>query len=279
MILDALTRAEHERQLESQPDLNFVTPVKQRKTKPNNIALLVGVGLLVNALVLTFFLWPQAEQSEIAIVQPAGELSPVQEKNAQEVVPTQIPKVAEAPAPVSSSVAQNKVVIDQQGIPTQMSSPERPLVMEASKQVTPEMDRPLIYEAKHTTNKPVTHTKKSSSGNVSFSATELDINGSDKVLTQAPKLLIDQGAQQPSRTQSLVPKLKDLPESSRLALNQYEINVHVFDDNPQRRFVLINMDKYKQGERIANNGPLVEEITKDGVIVDYGNGRALLPPK
>ncbi len=74
-------------------------------------------------------------------------------------------------------------------------------------------------------------------------------------------------------------KVRDLPESARSNLNQYEVNVHVFDDDPIRRFVLINMDKYKEGDRIANNGPLVEEITPAGVVVDYGNGRALLPPK
>ena len=39
------------------------------------------------------------------------------------------------------------------------------------------------------------------------------------------------------------------------------------------------MDKYKEGDHIANNGPLVEEITPAGVVVNYGNGRALLPPK
>ena len=33
MILDALTRAEHERQLEKQPNLKFVAPVKQRQKK------------------------------------------------------------------------------------------------------------------------------------------------------------------------------------------------------------------------------------------------------
>ena len=72
--------------------------------------------------------------------------------------------------------------------------------------------------------------------------------------------------------------LKDLPEGTRSSLSQYEVNVHVFDDDPIRRFVLINMDKYKEGDRIINNGPLVEEITPAGVVVDYGNGRALIPP-
>ena len=44
-------------------------------------------------------------------------------------------------------------------------------------------------------------------------------------------------------------------------------------------FVLINMDKYKQGDQISGNGPLVQEITRDGVVIDYGDGQALLPPK
>ena len=76
-----------------------------------------------------------------------------------------------------------------------------------------------------------------------------------------------------------MPSLKDLPESSRNNLSQYEVNVHVFDDDSSRRFVLINMDKYKEGDRIINNWSLVEEITPEGVVVEYGIGRALLPAK
>ncbi len=54
MILDALTRAEHERQLEKQPDLKFVTPVKPQKNNPNKIWLWVGLVALANALILFF---------------------------------------------------------------------------------------------------------------------------------------------------------------------------------------------------------------------------------
>ena len=173
--------------------------------------------------------------------------------------------------------------------------------MEANNLQTPEVDRPLFYESKQPNAKPATPKPKyasatakpststtKSKGKVSFSSTELSADDAVPIINK-PKLLIDQGdeinnntvnALPSSRANSgFVPNVRDLPESSRASLNQYEINVHVFDDNPTRSFVLINMDKYKEGDRIANNGPIVEAITSEGVVVDYGNGRALLPAK
>ncbi|MEJ2114742.1 MAG: general secretion pathway protein GspB [Gammaproteobacteria bacterium] len=111
---------------------------------------------------------------------------------------------------------------------------------------------------------------------MSFSATELSDVESTPILNK-PKLLIDGVGE--NNSFNSVPSVRDLPESSRNKLNQYEVNVHVFDDNPIRRFVLINMNKYKEGDRITDGGPLVEQITSTGVVVDYGSGRALLPSK
>ncbi len=281
MILDALTRAEHERQLEKQPDLKFVSPVKQRQKKPNNAWLWVTMALFANVLVLIIFLRAGTNSNETTEIVTNNSANSDADSVIQTPLRTQIDEetvVSEA-APASTMDSDAMAVI--------VPSEDRPLAMELESKITPEIDRPLIYEAKQakTTQQSgsdynsipaeVTTASTPSIGEVAFSQTELSLDESAQPIANAPKLLIDQGETKPSIPNVL--NLKDLPESPRNNLNQYEVNVHVFDDDPKRRFVLINMGKYKEGERIANNGPLVEEITRNGVIVDYGNGRALLP--
>ncbi|HED19191.1 MAG TPA: hypothetical protein ENI74_06785 [Gammaproteobacteria bacterium] len=46
------------------------------------------------------------------------------------------------------------------------------------------------------------------------------------------------------------------------------LDVHVYSDLPQDRFVLVNLRKYRTGERLQE-GPLVDEITPEGVILSF----------
>ena len=286
MILDALTRAEHERQLEKQPDLKFVTPVKPQKKNPNNIWLWVGLAVLANALILFLVIRALSGgvENEIEIASTDTDVPTVPQPNYQQVSQPQPLKqetveVVNIEMPVSNQQQLQQI---EDALPEEV----RPLAMEANNMQVPEVDRPLVYESKQVITKPIHSTPKpiieanaasaSSKGKVSFSSTELSDEESTPILNK-PKLLI-KGVSN-SKSFDSVPSVRDLPESSRSNLSQYEINVHVFDDDPIRRFVLINMNKYKEGDRIMNGGPLVEEITPTGVVVDYGGGRALLPSK
>lgn len=293
MILDALTRAEHERQLEKQPDLKFVTPVKPQKNSPNKIWIWVGFAVLVNALILLLIVRTLSGGAENDIPEASVSTEPQQPAIESLVMNESIEAKAQQPSQTTTgqtlddkSLLQEstQMVNDrQQEIQNTLPVDTRPLAMEANSVQMPEVDRPLLYESKQPSLKAQVAIKKSpakvpnpASGNVSFSSTELSADDAIPVINK-PKLLID-GVSNRGNS-SNVQNVRDLPESSRANLNQYEVNVHVFDDDPIRRFVLINMDKYKEGDRIVNNGPLVEEITPAGVVVDYGNGRALLPPK
>ena len=293
MILDALTRAEHERQLEKQPDLKFVNPVKPQKKNPKKIWLWVALGILVNALILFIAIRAITDNKDTSNQMVAAQNQTTQKSVTPPSVTTSQQSLQQDDSFFENENSNQQRVHSDLVDPTRPNELEesRPLAMELETAQSPSLDRPLIYESKQTSpsntdrnsqkpaNAPSTNTQK---GSVSFSATELSVGDSAPII-EKPKLLIDQGESvasnmQPSSSSS-VPKLRDLPESSRNDLNRYEVNVHVFDTDPIRRFVLINMDKYKEGDRIANNGPLVEEITPQGVVVDYGSGRALLPPK
>jgi len=61
----------------------------------------------------------------------------------------------------------------------------------------------------------------------------------------------------------------------RQGLPALEINGHVYAENPQQRFVFINWQAYREGDRIGGSqGPLLERITPEGVVVDFGSARA-----
>jgi general secretion pathway protein B len=285
MILDALTRAEHERQIEKQPDLKFVSSVIPRQKKSNNIWLWVILGLLANAAVLAILLRSDTGTNEVTEVAKIDRtVNPNALAAAQTPVQTQVTEEVVAPAVEPISAIEGVAT-------TNPSTVDRSLAVELGNKIIPELDRPLLYEAKQAKTSPQSKifakaktpiargstATSPAKGVVSFSKTELEFDEASQSITNAPKLLIDQGETNPSA--AYVPSLEDLPDGLRSNLSQYEINVHVFDDDPQRRFVLINMNKYKEADHIANNGPLVEEITREGVIVDYGNGRALLPSK
>ncbi len=59
-------------------------------------------------------------------------------------------------------------------------------------------------------------------------------------------------------------------------LPELHLDVHVYATRPTERFVYINMRRYKEGSTLQE-GPRVERIRRDGVVLDYRGLRFLLP--
>ncbi|HEU5468504.1 MAG TPA: general secretion pathway protein GspB [Steroidobacteraceae bacterium] len=59
-------------------------------------------------------------------------------------------------------------------------------------------------------------------------------------------------------------------------LPELSIDLHVFTDNPAKRAVFINGRRYTQGAQIAE-GPVVEEITREGAVLSWRGRRFTLP--
>lgn len=72
------------------------------------------------------------------------------------------------------------------------------------------------------------------------------------------------------------PTYGDLNAQGALQLGDMHLDIHVYSDKPQDRFVFVNMRKYKE-KATLDEGPVVREITPDGVILDYRGTRFLLP--
>lgn len=75
---------------------------------------------------------------------------------------------------------------------------------------------------------------------------------------------------------ALLPSATELRLNGELQLPDFHIDLHVFNDNPANRFVFINTNKYRQGDRMTE-GPVVEQITRDGVVLDFRGRRFMLP--
>jgi general secretion pathway protein B len=82
-------------------------------------------------------------------------------------------------------------------------------------------------------------------------------------------------ARQPVNTATL-PTLQELLANGAVSLPELHVDIHVYSENAGDRFVFINMVKHKEGSRLAE-GPLVEEITPDGVVLNQDGMSFLLP--
>lgn len=70
--------------------------------------------------------------------------------------------------------------------------------------------------------------------------------------------------------------INELRADGTLQLPELHLDIHVFNEKPAERFVFINMGKYKEGDAL-NEGPIVREIRTDGVVLEHGSMRFLMP--
>jgi len=64
----------------------------------------------------------------------------------------------------------------------------------------------------------------------------------------------------------------ELPQEIRDRLDLPRLDVHVYSEEPRRRFILVNLEKYREGEILAS-GLVLEEILPDGMVLSYQGER------
>ncbi len=61
-----------------------------------------------------------------------------------------------------------------------------------------------------------------------------------------------------------------------MELPELRIDIHVYSDTAAERFVFINMNKQRE-QSVLPEGPVLQEIRPDGVVLEYRGRRFLLP--
>ncbi len=73
----------------------------------------------------------------------------------------------------------------------------------------------------------------------------------------------------------LLPSMQQLILAGVVTLPPLHLDIHVYSEQPQQRFVFVNMRKYHEGEQLKE-GPLLESITADGIILNQDGNRFTL---
>lgn len=79
-----------------------------------------------------------------------------------------------------------------------------------------------------------------------------------------------------ARNPAALPTIHQLRADGVLVLPDLHLDIHVYSENPDDRFVFVNMTRQDEGSQLAA-GPVVEEITADGVVLTYQGLTFLLP--
>ena len=106
--------------------------------------------------------------------------------------------------------------------------------------------------------------------------------------TSAPAAMDSQTQAQPAATIAPPPAtvrtqparrvmtIDELRISGSMQIPELHLDIHVYSETPEDRFVFINMVKHREQSRL-DEGPVVSEITPEGVILDYRGTSFLLP--
>ena len=86
-------------------------------------------------------------------------------------------------------------------------------------------------------------------------------------------VLIDEEA---ADNDEVLPSINEINLTGAQALPEMHLDVHVYATKASDRFVFINMRKYHEGNTLTE-GPVLERIRRDGVVLNYQGVRFILP--
>jgi len=73
-----------------------------------------------------------------------------------------------------------------------------------------------------------------------------------------------------------VRSLNELPPRATAGLPRLNLDLHVYSPDAAQRFVVLNGRRYREGDRLQE-GPMLERVTPDGVVLNHRGQRFLLP--
>ena len=268
LILDALKRAERERKLEKAPDLSAIyqeEPLHKRKAKQ---WFWLGGAVLVVFVLLAVLLWPKTD-TQPNLTASTRTTPPGSAPEPKSVAPKIIKKTPPPAAALSAEEMQAK-------------PKKQPTVSEKPSSVVPQ-------EAKQTPVFAGAPTEKAPESPVAVAPPPEPDSAPEpapvRIRQPVASAIEEKGSASggkivPEATpKEVLPLFDDLPENIQSVSGPLEINVHMYSPKPSERRVFINMQGYREGDVIGESGYKLVEITSNGVVIDYGQGKALLQVK
>jgi general secretion pathway protein B len=238
-ILDALKKSEIERQRQTEPGLMDAGSMRRRRRLPPWAALL-GLLLAINIVVLLVVLMRNG-----APARPAAA--------------SRVPAGVATPGAATPGASSHFSPLD----PAPVYAPEIPVSAAAGTSAG---------ESTATSAVPGTVPSAAPLRSPASRAAARALHRPDPVLSGADTAGSAAGAD----NDEMLPSVSEINLTGAQALPDLHLDVHVYATKPSDRFVYINMRKYRQGA-VLPEGPTVELIRRDGVILNFQGLRFLLP--
>jgi general secretion pathway protein B len=260
-ILDALRKSEHARQRQTGPGLAEV-PVAPTKPKTNVWATAAIALLVVNLLAVGILLLRRAQKEDAAV----------------STAPT-------APTPFASTAsgpANSTLVVPSPTVGTPVTQGAAPVRAPIDEPAGPGGRNPLADEVGDASN-AVEASSQSAASAVPAGPPAVVKNGNVRrggsvVYAPVPEtsdLPYSPPPEQPAVRQA-APQAAAMPNADEVAARggvaALHLDLHVYAPQPQQRFIFVNSRKYKEGDTLAE-GPLVEQITPDGAVLNFRGSR------
>ncbi len=259
-ILDALKKSEVERQRQAIPGLMDSRPLPPRAKFPLWAAALIAL-LVVNLVILAVVLTRGGARAG------AGP-SPTPPTATAKAPPAAASPAAAASAPITAS-QDTPATAAMTAAATRAPAPTGTASASAAPDHFSPMDAaPPVYapEIPPAQDYPAAARRSGHAGASSEGATHRAASAPpDPVLTDS----------NPADNEVL-PSINEINVSDQPALANLHLDVHVYATQPSERFVYINMRKYREGATLAE-GPVLERIRRDGVVLNYQGLRFVLP--
>jgi general secretion pathway protein B len=238
-ILDALKKSEIERQRQNVPGL-MDTRIAARRSRLPGWAIALAVLLGINLIVLLVVLTRSGGKEPAVAVPPVAA----------------VPAAPAAPDHFSPLDAAPQYAPEIPVAPAENAPQERA----AMENTAPTRVAPLAPP-------------------ISVAGTGRGFRRPDPILTEAQnREEAREEAAEDARENNgeVLPSINEINLTGAQALPEMHLDVHVYATKPAERFVYINMRKYREGA-ILQEGPTVERIRRDGVVLNFQGLRFVLP--
>lgn len=253
-ILEALRRAERERDTGKAPSvesLNRVAVEIERTRVPLSVWMLAIGTALIACAALTVLLWPHSP-SDVGIARVA-ETAPVAQP---------VPAPLRDPAPAEQADAEAPAAT--------------PTAIEDHDDVV-SLDDVTGDAADASTSVDSSNVTSSSAAVLEPEDTAAELPTTDVAPTiSAPESSTLDTAHGTIVVPAGVTVLREMPASYREQFPVHALDVHVYNTDPAKRWVMIAGKRYREGETVAS-GPQIAQIIEAGVVFDYRGAKVLLP--
>ena len=265
LILDALRRAEQERQQGRAPGLDQLPtgPASTRRAVPWPTVAVAGL-LVAGAVTLAFTLGhgdaePPQAPAKREVPPPATATAAAQPSAEQP---------ASAPAGVKPAAVQAEPALQGASDVNSMDDLlEPPAPVRAAAAPRPALPPRTIAPVDLSRQAPVAAAGTEGSAQTPAAvAADPPKKPEDSPLLAADDVLM---------SGPTVTPLRDMPSGYRADFPSLNVDVHVYNDEPQRRFVLLNLRRYREGQTLSE-GPKLVEIQPDGIVFDFRGERVLM---